>query len=315
MAYPGSYNFNYYQGDTLEFKVYPKTSTGASLPGLSGYTPKFTVATSRGTDATTIIPCYSRIVTDDGLTYVLCAITPDIILASGTWVYDVEISKAQESPYSLVYTLLTGNISVTQQVTSGTFAAPLATPGPVRNVSAVVAPSGGNTTVNVTWQAPNTGGAVENYYVTHALAGTPTVILGTATKTSSSTSHQVSGLQPNTPYTFGVYATNEATVGTPTSVTSTVTTLPNAPSIPTDVQLVDATNTTIEISWSAPTSGGQDGYIVELDGANVANLDSSTVSSYTFLGLTPGTTYTLGVRAANDGGQSEAAIVTAATDA
>jgi hypothetical protein len=315
MAYPGSYNFNYYQGDTLEFKVYPKTSTGASLPGLSGYTPKFTVATSRGTGATTIIPCYSRIVTDDGLAHILCAITPDIVLAAGSWVYDVEISKAQESPYSLVYTLLTGNISVTQQVTSGTFAAPLATPGPVRNVSAIVAPVGGSSTVNVTWLAPNTGGAVENYYVTHALASTPTVILGTATKTSSTTSHQVVGLQPNTPYIFGVYARNAATVGDPTPVTSNATTLPLAPSIPTDLQFVDATNTTIEVSWSAPTSGGQSSYIAELNGVNVENISNASATSYTFTGLTAATTYTLGIRASNDGGQSDPAIITAATDA
>jgi hypothetical protein len=31
MAFPGTYNFNYYRGDTAQFVVRPKTSNGASF--------------------------------------------------------------------------------------------------------------------------------------------------------------------------------------------------------------------------------------------------------------------------------------------
>jgi len=40
MAFPGSYNFSYYRGDTAQFVVRPKTSTGAAF-NLTGYTAAF----------------------------------------------------------------------------------------------------------------------------------------------------------------------------------------------------------------------------------------------------------------------------------
>lgn len=37
MTFPATYNINYYLGDTHEFKVYPKDSSGAAFP-LATYT-------------------------------------------------------------------------------------------------------------------------------------------------------------------------------------------------------------------------------------------------------------------------------------
>lgn len=307
MAYPGTYNFNYYQGDTLEFKVYPKTSTGSAFSGLSSYTAAFTVANSRGTGRTTAYQCYTRVESD----HIVCAITPDLTIPSGTWVYDVEISKEQDSPYSLVYTLLTGSISVTEQVTTGEYEAPLQTPGPVLNVVAVAQ---SQTQVDVSWSAPTTGGAVTNYVVTYALSAEPSNILGTATKTSSETSHSFTSLTANTSYTFGVYATNSATQGTPTSVTATATTLPTAPTAPTDLTVVGVTNSTIEISWAAPTSLNQTGYFVYLDGVQGEVL-GSTATSYTFIGLSAETVYQVAVAAYNVGGVSNQVSTTTQTSA
>jgi hypothetical protein len=31
MAFPGSYNFNYYRGDTAEFVIRPKTANGSAF--------------------------------------------------------------------------------------------------------------------------------------------------------------------------------------------------------------------------------------------------------------------------------------------
>jgi hypothetical protein len=296
VAFPGTYNFNYYQGDTLEFKVYPKTQTGSAFPGLGTYTARFTIANARGTGRTTVYQGYTRIESD----HIVCAITPNLTIPSGTWVYDVEISKEQASPYSLVYTLLTGSISVTEQVTTGQFAPPLETPGPVINVTAV---ANSQTAVTVAWQAPTTGGTVGNYVVRYALAQEPSNILATVTKTSSEFTHQFTGLTAGTSYVFGVYATNSATQGTPTAVTASATTLPLAPTSPQNLEVLAVTNSTVQIGWDAPTSLNQTSYIVYLDGAFVEQL-SQSAETYTFTGLTAGTAYTVGIAAANVGGTS-----------
>jgi hypothetical protein len=47
MAFPGTYNFNYYRGDTFSFIITPKNSSGGSYP-LTGYSAEFNIATTRG---------------------------------------------------------------------------------------------------------------------------------------------------------------------------------------------------------------------------------------------------------------------------
>lgn len=114
MAFPGELNISYYKGDTYEFKIYPKKTDGTVF-SMSGYSVKFSMATSRG--SSTIVEGYASIAGDG--TYVSCAITPgngDSLTAGTQYVYDVEIKKSA-SPYNLVHTLLTGSITVTNQVT------------------------------------------------------------------------------------------------------------------------------------------------------------------------------------------------------
>lgn len=75
----------------------------------------FTISTARGEEGLEDqISAYAEIVED----HVLCVIRPQDgdQLGSGTrYVYDIEISKGG-SPYDIVYTLLTGTITVTDQV-------------------------------------------------------------------------------------------------------------------------------------------------------------------------------------------------------
>ena len=118
MAFPGTYNISYYKGDTLEFKVYPKDSSGNTFD-LTDYSDSslFTISTARG-DAglEDQIVSYSS-VAEDG-TYILCVIDPvagEQLEAGTQYVYDIEISKSAE-PYDIVHTLLTGTITVTDQV-------------------------------------------------------------------------------------------------------------------------------------------------------------------------------------------------------
>lgn len=112
MAFPATYNFNYYRGDSYEFVIYPKNANGTAFD-LTGYNSNlFTVATGRGTTGTLV----GTGTVTTGSTSLTCKITPTLgdSMSAGTYVYDVQI---HDTSASVKYTLLTGNISVTQDVT------------------------------------------------------------------------------------------------------------------------------------------------------------------------------------------------------
>ena len=150
MAFPSTYDFNYYKGDTFEFRIYPKKNDGTVF-NLGQYvaptnfanepdyvndstapydSAQFTIASARGATqvingvTTQVLPikCFARI--SDDSTYVLCAIRPtdaQTLVAGTEYVYDVEVKKPAGLPgsgqYELVQTLLTGKITITDQVT------------------------------------------------------------------------------------------------------------------------------------------------------------------------------------------------------
>jgi hypothetical protein len=130
MAFPGTYNINYYKGDTLEFKIYPKIANGDPFlltPFVYDHDDNLTTAdfdssifafaeTTGGSSAVGYHECYAKIA-DNG-TYVLCAIRPDdasYLTAGKTYVYDVQVSRPGLD-YPMVVTLLSGTITVTDQV-------------------------------------------------------------------------------------------------------------------------------------------------------------------------------------------------------
>lgn len=157
MAFPATYDFNYYKGDTFEFRIYPKKNDGTVFDLSAFYVPtnfantpddvtdtvapydsaQFTIAPVRGRYTVvngvtteievTPIKCFAR-VSDDN-TFVQCAIRPadGELLAAGTeYVYDVEVRKpaglAGSGQYEVIQTLLTGTITITDQVTGATSA-------------------------------------------------------------------------------------------------------------------------------------------------------------------------------------------------
>jgi hypothetical protein len=148
MAFPATYDFNYYKGDTFEFRIYPKKSDGTVFslsqyydtnsnynsdpidnvsPSVLPYeSARFTIAPARGTLTTAQlaqrVTCFARISPDS--THVQCAIRPSdsvVLLAGVEYVYDVEVRKPAGLPgsgtYDMVQTLLTGKIIITDQVT------------------------------------------------------------------------------------------------------------------------------------------------------------------------------------------------------
>jgi len=123
MAFPGTYNFDYYRGDTFQFVITPKNSSGATfqLDSYSAAGAVFTISTSRGNNPTTSIDSVAdasklSAVINTSTDIITCVIKPDAradLVGGGTYYYDVEIFNGA----SLRYTLLTGEITVTDDVT------------------------------------------------------------------------------------------------------------------------------------------------------------------------------------------------------
>jgi hypothetical protein len=115
MAFPANYNFSYYQGDRYEFVLRPKKTNGEPL-NLAGYSGLFTIATARGNPEATV-GSSQQVDVDFQSGTVTCVIEPDFgqTLTGNSYVYDVEISA---SAGNVVHTLVTGNISVTRDITN-----------------------------------------------------------------------------------------------------------------------------------------------------------------------------------------------------
>jgi hypothetical protein len=116
MAFPGTYNINYYQGDLYEFNIYPKDSTGATF-NISDYSVAFTISTTRPAGST----AYEGIAIISN-NIVSCKIPGGIgkqLTPGTTYQYDVQIRKSGTSinDPDRIYTLLSGQITVTADVT------------------------------------------------------------------------------------------------------------------------------------------------------------------------------------------------------
>jgi hypothetical protein len=115
MAFPGELNINYYRGDTYDFNVYPKKTDGTVFD-LSNYgTVAFTIAEVRGKDGVPAQLEAEALVSDDN-TYIACQIPPSIgrqLSPATTYAYDIQI---QSTSPAKTYTVLTGTITVTEEV-------------------------------------------------------------------------------------------------------------------------------------------------------------------------------------------------------
>lgn len=232
MAFPATYNINYYMGDTHEFRIYPKDASGQPFP-LSDYpTVKFTIAERRGVplpDDATPVEAYAAFSNDR--TNILCAINNSHAAdldSTKQYVYDVQISKTGV-PYDSVLTLLTGNVTITEQVTISTTSAPTEAPGPITGLTLGDV---SESIINVSWTAPSTGGTPTGYYtyiLPYSLAYENTTALSQLVSAlslvtpfeESSTSESFSQttavpslgitsapLQPGTPYIYAIVAYN-----------------------------------------------------------------------------------------------------------
>ncbi|MBC3844251.1 fibronectin type III domain-containing protein [Streptacidiphilus sp. 4-A2] len=163
-----------------------------------------------------------------------------------------------------------------------------------------------STTASLSWTAP---------------AGSPTgyKILrnGTQVGTSTGTSYTDTGLTASTGYSYTVEAYNSAGTSAASAAVTATTSAPGvAPNAPTGLTAGTVTTSTVPLSWTAAGTSGSypvAGYYVLRNGTRVA---TTTGTSYTDTGLTPGTGYSYTVEAYDtDGDVSAASTAVAATTA
>lgn len=297
MAFPGTYNFSYYKGDTYQFLVFPKDSSGNTFDLSSFTTSRFTIATKRGTasaSATGLIAIVtagekqveltygttseikigqkiSKVIgsgpgrfADDAIvesitsnsrftvssahtisgsvafgvyasydaiatissdnSHVICEITPTVakfLDASLPYVYDVQVSNNTET-----YTLLNGNITISEEITLLKITEPdVVIAGPPLSLTAIEDPAG---TIKLDWESPDSGSPATSYkiYGSIPLLNIPYTLVATVnspTLTYSADSILGQPLQNGIEYLIKVTSYNTAGENTDQFATASIT--------------------------------------------------------------------------------------------
>ena len=187
-----------------------------------------------------------------------------------------------------------------------TFLVPV--PGAVSGVNAELV---GQTSADVSWTAPTTGGQPSSYRITTyagATAGATTTVTGTPPDTTV----RINGLSSGTTYTFRVTPVNSSGAGAQSAASNAVTpTVAVPPTAPTGVTAQPATRSA-RVNWTVPSSNGDspitsytvtpyDGAVAQTPAQVTAPATSTTVT-----GLNNGTSYTFRVKATNSVGDGAA---------
>ena len=116
MSFPATYNIRYYKGDLYQFVIRPKTSAGEIYPiDDATYFAYFRISTQRSGASGDTVSANTSI----GDNSVTCELRPSIgnsLTPGTTYFYDVSIEDKTDS--NIVYTLLTGTITVTGDITT-----------------------------------------------------------------------------------------------------------------------------------------------------------------------------------------------------
>jgi hypothetical protein len=115
MSFPANFNIRYYKGDLYQFVVRPKTSAGDPFPiSDSTHNAFFYASTTRGGQSSNTITLNASIVAGN----VVATIQPSDVSSfnqGNNYFYDVSVQKISDSDE--VYTLLTGSLTITPDIT------------------------------------------------------------------------------------------------------------------------------------------------------------------------------------------------------
>jgi hypothetical protein len=189
--------------------------------------------------------------------------------------------------------------------------------------SGLTATSSGPAQVNLSWTvATETGGTITNYLVERC-SGACTSYTQVATTTSPTTSFNDTALLGSTTYTYRVRA-SDGTNFSGYSNTSSATTAAPTFTVPASLTATAASNTQINLSWTAATETGGTitSYLIErCAGAacsNFAQVNTSTTTAFNDTGLTTASSYSYRVRATdgtNSSGYSNTATAATSSNA
>ncbi len=177
----------------------------------------------------------------------------------------------------------------------------------------------GPETISLFWNAPtNTGGAaITGYQIEVSPTGAVNTWTDLVANTGSTTTGYVHrGLDAGTTRHYRVYAINSQGAGAVSNVDDATTLPATVPAAPTELTAAHDGQTTINLSWKAPTNRGGvpiTGYQIEVSPngtdtwTNVTPAHTGTGRTYSHTGLTAGTTRHYRVYARNSKGLSAAA--------
>ena len=284
-------------GSVLATLTFPTTAPGWQTASFS--TP---VAVTAGTEyiATTFMPAghYSAASNFFASPVVNSPLTGTL----GTYNYGASASFPTSSYNNSYYFVDVSFVPVT---------APAAPPG--------VVATKGDESATISWTAPYNGGKpISSYRVTPYVGGaaqTPTIVSGTTPATTAT----VAGLINGTEYAFTVVAVNSVGAG-PASALSNAVTPGVLPTAPVNVTAV-ADDSSATVTWGAPGSDGGSAitsYVItpyigsDPQQATVVS-GNPPATTETITGLTPGTSYSFRVAAANASGVGSPAASAAVT--
>ncbi len=183
----------------------------------------------------------------------------------------------------------------------------------------------GATTINLSWNAPtNTGGVPLTGYQMEVSPNGNTWTPVTPAHTGTGRTYSHTGLTAGTTRYYRVYARNAKGLGAASNTANATTSAATAtaPGAPTGLTATASGQTTINLSWTAPTNTGGaaiTGYQIEVspNGSDTwTNLETNTgttATTYAHTGLTAGTTRHYRVRAINSVDPGAASNVVSAT--
>lgn len=116
MAFPATYNISYYKGDLYSFVIRPKDSAGDPFP-ISDTTHNvyFYISTTRGAETGDNTITATSTITGGNIVASIRPSDSASLNPGTTYFYDISVEKQTDS--NEIYTLLTGTISVTADIT------------------------------------------------------------------------------------------------------------------------------------------------------------------------------------------------------